>query len=119
MENIKNAANWCDANMSDGTKRFECHGVLNTKTSIRENIKKLLTCMMGQLVYHDGKFLIYPYQYRSVNDSIVIDERVLTSSFVVSNAIPRRQQYNLVKGEYVSKHANYVATEYPPQTDAA
>lgn len=118
MENIKNAANWCDANMSDGTKRFECHGVLNTKTSIRENIKKLLTCMMGQLVYHDGKFLIYPYQYRSVNDSIVIDERVLTSSFVVSNAIPRRQQYNLVKGEYVSKHANYVATEYPPQTDA-
>lgn len=113
---ITEAANYCDQNNA-GRTRYRCDGVLSTKGTIRENIKNILSCMNGRLLFVDGKFRIEPSKYQTPSTKVV-NEDMIISSFVASSTIPRKQQYNKVKGEYVAEHDNYIASEYPPQTDS-
>ncbi len=113
---ITEAANYC-SETNAGRTRYRCDGVLSTKGTIRENIKNILSCMNGRLLFVDGKFRIEPSKYQTPSTKVV-NEDMIISSFVASSTIPRKQQYNKVKGEYVAEHDNYIASEYPPQTDS-
>ena len=115
-DQITEAANYCDQSVSS-IIRYRCDGVLSTKGTIRENIKSLLSSMNGKLLFVDGKFRIEPSKYQTPSTKVV-NEDMIISSFVASSTIPRKQQYNKVKGEYIAEHDNYIASEYPPQTDS-
>lgn len=112
---IESAATFCDASVGSPSRtRYVCDGVVNTGQSIRQNIKNLLTCMNGRITYAGGKLRIEPYQYNTPH-SIDLDEDIITSGFTVTTKTPRQDNYNVVKGTYVSEDINYVKTEYTQQ----
>lgn len=112
---IQDAANYCN-NMvgTPSRKRYMCDGVVNTSQSIRQNIKNLLSCMNGRITYAGGKLRIEPYQYATPH-STPLNEDIITGNFTVVAKTPRQDNYNVVKGTYVSKHIDYIKTEYPQQ----
>ena len=112
---ITDAANYCDE-INAARVRYRCDGVLSTKATIRENIKNILSCMNGRLLFVNGKFSIEPYEYKTPSTK-TINEDMIISSFVASSTIPRKSQYNRVKGEFVNQDASYITSEYPTQTD--
>lgn len=112
---IESAATFCDASVGTPARtRYVCDGVVNTGQSIRQNIKNLLTCMNGRITYAGGKLRIEPYQY-STPHSTDLDEDIITSGFTVTTKTPRQDNYNVVKGTFVSEDINYVQTEYTQQ----
>jgi len=120
MDQIADAANYCDANVGGGTaerKRYSCHGVVSTKATHKENIQNILSCMNGKLLFIDGKFQIVPHQYADVHETTLTEDMII-GDFIISNTNPRRVAFNEVRGEYISAEANYVKTEYPPQQSA-
>lgn len=113
---IEDAADFCDATVGTPSKtRYQCDGVINTGQSIRKNIKNLLSCMNGTITYAGGKIRIEPYQYKTPND-LTLDEDIIIGDFALTTKTPRQDSYNSVKGTFVSKHLNYVVTEYPQQS---
>jgi hypothetical protein len=121
MDQISTAAYYCDGTTGSSDKarkRYSCNGIINTRATIKDNIRNLLSCMHGKLLFVNGKFQIRPYQYISSTD-LVLDEDMIIGDFIVSNSNPRRVAFNEVRGEYICKEAGYVKTEYPPQRSTA
>ena len=121
MTQISTAADYCDATFGSGNKnrkRYSCNGVINTQSTVKENIQNLLSCMQGRLLFINGKFHILPYKYNTPH-STVLNEDMIIGDFVVSNTNPRKVAFNEVRGEYVNKDSGYIKTEYPPQRSSA
>jgi hypothetical protein len=121
MTQIASAASYCDGttgSSDNARKTYSCNGVISTRATVKENIQNLLSCMHGKLLFINGKFQIRPYRYISSSD-LVLNEDMIIGDFIVSNSNPRRVAFNEVRGEYVSKEAGYVKTEYPPQRSSA
>lgn len=116
---IEDAADFCDVSVGNPSRaRYKCDGVVNTGQSIRQNIKNLLTCMNGAVTYAGGKLRIEPYEYKTPNE-LTLDEDIIIGDFSLTTKTPRQDSYNTVKGTFVSKHINYVVTEYPQQTSSS
>lgn len=118
---IESAADYCDEDYSSssGTQcRYVCHGIVKTSLSIRENIKNLLSCMHGKLLFVNGKFKILPLRPITTHPT-TLTEDMIVGNFTMSHTIPRQSQYNVVKGEIVNAASNYIKTEYPQQKNTA
>jgi hypothetical protein len=111
------AINKCDENIAlsaGGTeKRYTCNGILDTGRSRKSNIRSLLKCMGGKLVYSGDKYFIVPAYYTT--PVMTIDESLLAGDVKIRTKQSRRQLYNGVKGTYVSKENNYIVSDYPAQ----
>jgi len=117
MDQIESAASYCDGTTGSADKArktYSCNGIINTRATVKENIKNLLSCMHGKLLFVNGKFQIVPYRMQSTVTPI-LNEDMIVGDFIVSNSNPRRVAFNEVRGEYISKEAGYIKTEYPPQ----
>lgn len=112
---ISDAADHCDDLVGSPQKvRYECHGIVDTKNSFRQNIKNLLSSMNGRITYVSGKFRIEPFEYKTPHTQD-LNEDIIIGDFTVIAKTPRQDNYNFVKGTYVSKEAGYIKTEYPQQ----
>ena len=118
---FETAADACDALVSDGDggtqKRYTMSAVFNSENTPREVIDKMLTSCGGQLVYTNGKFRLLVGEYRT--PSISLNEDHLISAIRISTKNSARQSYNKVQGTFFSEIDNYLATDYPVQTDAS
>ena len=118
---FETAADACDALVSDGDggtqKRYTMSAVFNSENTPREVIDKMLTSCGGQLVYTNGKFRLLVGEYRT--PSISLNEDHLISAIRISTKNSARQSYNKVQGTFFSEVDNYLATDYPVQTDAS
>jgi len=115
---IETDADYCDGIYNGNTASspyYECHGVVKTDVAIRENIKNLLSCMHGKLLFVNGKFKIVPLKPISTHPT-TLTEDMIVGDFTMSHTIPRQNQYNIVKGEFINKESRYTKTEYPQQT---
>ncbi len=114
-DQISDAADHCDDLVGTPQKaRYECHGIVDTKNSFRNNIKNLLSSMNGRITYVSGKFRIEPFEYKTPHTQD-LNEDIIIGDFTVITKTPRQDNYNSVKGTYISKEVNYVKTEYPQQ----
>lgn len=109
------ARNICDetvATVTGGTeKRYEAHGVVTSDELPGEVIKKILSAMGGQLVYASGKFNIYAAAWRTPTKSI--DESDYRGKLQVQPLTSRRDNFNAVKGVYISPENNWQPSDYP------
>lgn len=113
--NWQDAANVCDENVSlkgGGTeKRYTCTGVLETKRTIQDNLTDLVSTMAGQVTYRNGKFFIFPGEYRT--PTVTLTNADVIDNINVSTRLSRQELYNTVKGVYISPDNQYQASDYP------
>jgi len=117
-DSVISSANICDQNVDlkeGGTeKRYEAHGMIDTAVAPDKNIKELLSSMHGTLVYSNGKFKMTAGTTKTA--VLSIDENDFASGIQISPRLSRRENFNAVKGQYVSPNNNYQPTDYPPIT---
>jgi len=113
------AANICDetVTLESGTeKRFEANGVIDSDKAPNTVLPRLLTSMIGECIYTDGKWVMLAGAYRS--PTITLDEDDLAGSISVQTRASRRDSFNTVKGIFVSPQDNFQPTDYPEITNA-
>ena len=119
-DSVVTAANVCDQNQDlreGGTeKRYEAHGMIDTAVSPDKNIKDILSSMHGTLIYSNGKFKIMAGTTKTA--VLSIDENDFASGLQISPRLSRRENFNAVKGQYVSPTNNYQPSDYPPVTSS-
>lgn len=115
------AANICDQTVAlgggGGQTRWACDGVIDTSSSIKNNIEALLASMGGRIGYSGGKYFAQAAAY--VTPVIDIDETVMTGSIAIQTKQTRRSMYNGVKGVFLSEEENYTLCDYPAQISSS
>ena len=109
------ASNVCDEDVSlaeGGTeKRYETHGMIDTDIMPSKNISDILSSMHGNLVYSNGKFKMTAGTTKTA--VLSIDENDFVGSVSINPRMSRRDNFNAVKGQFISVDNNYQPTDYP------
>ena len=115
------AANLCDESVSlkdGGTQtRYSLDGVVDTSSSLKENIEAMLGAMGGRIVFSGGQYFIAGSAYTT--PSVDIDESVTVGEISVQTKQSRRSMYNGVKGVFLSEEKNYILADYPAQISSS
>lgn len=118
--NFKSAADVCDQdvllNPSGTEKRYTGNGFFEIGESHQANIESLCSAMAGSVTYSGGTWKCWPAIYR--NPIITLSEGDILGSVRVATRVSRRDNFNAVKGTYVSPKANYEETDFPPIRNA-
>ena len=115
------AANVCDENVSlaaGGTeKRYESHGVVDTKNQPKQIIEEMLSAMAGTLTYSGGKFYVKAGAYSAPSDTLTEDD--LRGTITISTKPSRRDNFNAVKGVFLpDETGNFQPTDYAAVTSS-
>ena len=115
------AANVCDENVSlaaGGTeKRYESHGVVDTKNQPKQIIEEMLSAMAGTLTYSGGKFYVKAGAYSAPSDTLTEDD--LRGTISISTKPSRRDNFNAVKGVFLpDETGNFQPTDYAAVTSS-
>lgn len=112
---LATAANVCDQDVTladtSTQNRYECDGRIDSGKTIKTNLEGLLTSMAGNLIYSGGEYFINAGAYSSPAHTLT--ETDIISDIRVQTSTPRKQQYNAVKGQFLSAQKNYVTMDYP------
>lgn len=115
------AADICDEQVSLGDggvhDKYHCDGVIDTGSSIKNNIEALLASMGGRLGYSGGKYFAQASKY--ITPVLNIDETVMVGEMNVQTRQSRRGVYNAVKGVFLSEEENYTLCDYPAQISSS
>jgi len=110
------AANVCDENVSldaGGTEnKYELHGSLVTSGTPEDIINQMLTSMAGKAIWTSGKWRILAGAYYT--PTLTFDEDDLRSGFTVQSLVSRRENFNCIKGVFVSAQDKYMSVDFPP-----
>jgi hypothetical protein len=114
------AANICDEQipLSGGgfENRYTCNGEFTTDKTPQNIIEELLTAMAGKAIFSGGKWRIYAGAYRT--PTVTLDESHLRAGFTVTTRISRRENFNAVKGVFISPDHSWQPTDFPPVISA-
>lgn len=109
------AANICDTDVALSAGGYEdkyrLDGFFLTSASPEEIINQMLTSMAGKAVWSNGKWRILAGHYYT--PTLTFDEGDLRSGFTVQTLVSRRENFNGVKGVFVSSDNNYISTDFP------
>ena len=115
MTSFSAAANICDEDVAlaaGGTEnRYETHGVVLTDASPKNILENLLTSCAGTVYYSSGVWNIKAAAYYSPTVTITDDD--MRGPINVTTKHSRRDNFNLVKGVFVSPDQNWQATDFP------
>ena len=110
------AADVCDQgiqlNPSGDEKRYTGNGTFEVGENHQNYLEGLCSAMAGSVTYAGGLWKCYPGTWRS--PSISLSESDVLGSIRVLTRISRRENFNAVKGTFVSPKANYEETDFPP-----
>ncbi len=114
------AANVCDESVTliDGSteKRYEANGLIDTALSPGGNIEDILTAMSGSLIYANGQFYVYAGATKTA--TLSLSESDVVESINIIPRQSRRENFNAVKGKYISEANNFQQSDYPPITSS-
>lgn len=114
------AANICDEDVNvlgGGTeKRYTMNGVVDTSKQPREILNDMLTACGGSVYYSNGQWKIKVGVYVTPTQTITNDD--LRGSISIQTRNSGRDQFNAVKGIFVSPENNWQATDFPELTSA-
>ena len=115
MTSFSAAANICDEDVAlaaGGTEnRYETHGVVLTDASPKNILENLLTSCAGTIFYSSGIWNMKVAAYSSPTVTITDDD--MRGPINVTTKHSRRDNFNLVKGVFVSPDQNWQATDFP------
>jgi hypothetical protein len=110
------AANVCDEDVTleaGGTEnKYELHGSILTSGTPEDIINQMLTSMAGKAIWTSGKWRILAGAYYT--PTLTFDEDDLRSGFTVQSLVSRRENFNCVKGVFVSAEDKYMSVDFPP-----
>jgi len=96
------AANYCDASITTpaGTqKRYTCNGLIDTSRASTENVRAILTCMRGMLVFSGGKYKLV--LDKADTAAFNFNEDNITGAWNIKLA-DKRSRYNRVRGSWIN-----------------
>lgn len=109
------AANICDENVSlsgGGTeKRYECHGVIMADRTPKSALEDLLTSCGGTIFYSGGKWNMNAAAYNT--PTVTLTDNDLRAPLDIVTRHSKRDNFNVVKGVFVSPNDNWQATDFP------
>ena len=114
------AANICDEDVSlksgSTEKRYTTNGVVVTSDTPENIIKGLLSAMGGTLTYTNGQFHVKAGAFVSPTDTLTDDDFIGQIQIVTKPS--RRNNFNAVKGQFVSETTNWQLADYPSITSS-
>jgi hypothetical protein len=114
------AANVCDTDVAldagGSENKYELNGFFTTSSTPEEVINQMLTSMAGKAVWSSGKWRIIAGSYYT--PTLTFDEDDLRGGFTVQTLVSRRENFNSVKGVFVSSENAYISTDFPSITSA-
>lgn len=91
--------------------RYSGAARLDSGEEIGENLKDILTGMMGEIVYSGGKLTTYAGAYQT--PTVYFEENDLVSAINIQTKISRRERFNQVQGTYLSPINEDQPSNYP------
>lgn len=114
------AANICDEDVTlleGGTeKRYTINGVIDTSKQPRQILNDMLTSCGGTIYYSNGKWHLKVGAYVTPTTTITNDD--LRGSIKIQTRNSGSDQFNAVKGIFVSPENNWQPTDYPEVTSS-
>jgi hypothetical protein len=118
------AANICDeqVELNNGSSpaeyedRYTCNGSFTTDQDPKTIIEDLALSMYGNAIEIGGKWYISAGAY--VTPTIELDEDDLRGGIRTRNLIPARENFNAIKGTFVSPDTLYQPDDFPAITSA-
>lgn len=116
------SANVCDeivALTSGATEvRYACNGVVSLADSPQTIIEALLTAMAGTCAYAAGQWSIYAGYYRPPSVTLGADD-VREGGLSLTTRQSRAENFNAVRGTFISPENDWVVDDFPPYVSAA
>lgn len=109
------AANVCDESVAlDGggsENRYEMHGAISLARTPSDILSSMMTTCNGNLFWGQGKWMLKAGDYTSSVETFTLDD--LRGPINVDTKVSRRDNFNVVRGLFVSAADDYVKTDYP------
>ncbi len=84
---------------------------LDSAEETGENLKDILTGMMGELIYSGGKFRLQAGAYQT--PTVYFDENDIISAINIQTKVSRRERFNEVRGTFISPINDGQPSDYP------
>jgi len=114
------AANVCDETVTTlagaTKKRYTMNGIVDTSKAPKAILEDLLTACAGRLVYSNGKYKLLAGEFRTAVKEL--DEDDLRGGISIQTKNSGQDQFNAVKGVFVSPGDNYQAADFPSITSS-
>ena len=121
------AANVCDETVTinpenapvvgiNTEKRYTINGVVDTSKAPKAIIEDLLTACAGRLVYSNGKYKLIAGEFRTAVKTL--DEDDLRGGITIQTKNSGQDQFNAVKGVFVSPDDNWQPADFPSITSS-
>lgn len=115
------SANVCDEPVADKLgvlhPRYSCNGAFTCETVHNDVLNHLKAAMAGFTIDPPGRVAIIAGYWRPATLP-AFDEGTLVSGLSVTTKIPIAENFNRVKGMYISPENSWQATDYPPVKNA-
>jgi hypothetical protein len=109
------AANVCDESVTldagGSENRYEMHGALSLARTPSDILSSMMTTCNGNLFWGQGKWILKAGDYTSSVETFTLDD--LRGPINVDTKVSRRDNFNVVRGLFVSAADDYVKTDYP------
>lgn len=97
-------------------KRYTINGVIDTSKAPKAILEDLLTSCSGRLVYSNGKYKLLAGEFRTAVKEL--DEDDLRGGIMIQTKNSGQDQFNAVKGIFVSPGDNYQPADFPSITSS-
>ncbi|OOY31579.1 fibronectin type III domain-containing protein [Thioclava sp. F36-6] len=115
------AANACDevvATVDDATEtRYTLNGIVDTSQTPQTVIRSMLTSMAGHAVRRSGQWYVLPGVYRP--PSMSLTDGQATGSLKLVTRLSRSDNFNAVRGTFVSPENDWQVDDFPAYESAA
>jgi len=115
MTRFEAEANICDESVNlaaGGTQsRYTCNGVVESDDSPKSILGDMLTSCAGTIYYSGGVWSLKVGAYEA--PTVTISDDDLRGPISIQTKLSRRDNFNGVKGVFVSPESNWQATDYP------
>jgi hypothetical protein len=116
------AANICDEVLlkaAGGTeRRYTCNGVITLDQTPKSIVEAMLTSMAGNAVWQAGQWYIQPGAYIPPALSFSADD-VAGDGFTLQTRVSRSENFNGVRGQFVSPENDWQPDDFPAYASAA
>lgn len=103
------AADACEVTVS-GSDKYTLHGAFTLDADPEDVIRNLLSAMGGVFWNYAGKWAILAAEYRS--PTLTLDENDLRGQLEVATRHSRRDNFNIVRGQYKGAATDYQPDDY-------
>ena len=114
--NITDAGTGTHTLTRKGEPRYTCNGTFETDEKPADIIPRLLSAMSGKVVFSGGVWKIYAGAY--ITPTVTLDESHARKGISANTRVSRRENFNAVKGVFVSPYDNWQPTDFPAVTNA-